>query len=128
MVFKESDFKVEYTRGSGPGGQHRNKVETCCVVVHIPTGLKQRCQESRSKITNYETAMKIIKSKLVALEDQAKHNKLNDIRRNSVFIETNGSNVIRTYNFQRHEVKNHITGTKANLHKVLDGDLGLIQH
>lgn len=127
MKYDKKEFKVDFTKGSGPGGQHRNKVETACTVTHIPTGTKQRCQESRSKITNYETAMKAVLSKLAFMEDQAKHNKLNDIRRNSVFVESNGSNVIRTYNFNRHEVKNHITGNKANLHRVLDGEIELAQ-
>lgn len=127
MVFKDSDFKATFTKGSGPGGQHRNKVETAATVTHIPTGMVQKCQASRSKQTNYETALSILKSKLIAIENEAKHNALNGIRKASIFDTTNGSNVVRTYNFKRGQVKSHKTGKTADLDKVLNGHIELIQ-
>lgn len=121
------DFKVTYTRGSGPGGQHRNKVETCCTITHIPTGLTQRCQATRSKSKNYEIAMKILLSKIAALKQQQIDEKFNKVKANAIYDDSNGSLVIRTYNFKRNEVKDHRTGKKANLGMVLDGYIDLLR-
>jgi protein subunit release factor A len=127
MKFNDKDFKVVYTKGSGPGGQHRNKVETACTITHIPTGMTQSCQSTRSKLKNYELALKTLKSKLVALEEAKKHESLNKLRADAVFDDSTGSLVIRTYNYKRNEVKDHRTGKKANLQVVLDGKIDLIK-
>ena len=127
MKFEDKDFKVVYTKGSGPGGQHRNKVETACTITHIPTGMKQSCQSTRSKSKNYELALKTLKSKLAAIEKSDKHNRLNKVRANAVYDTSNGSLVIRTYNYKRNEVKDHRTGKTANLQQILDGDLELLK-
>ena len=42
--FNKKDYKIEYTKGTGAGGQHKNKVETCVTITHLPTGMKERCQ------------------------------------------------------------------------------------
>jgi protein subunit release factor B len=47
IKMEKKDLKISYTRGSGPGGQHKNKVETCVTVTHLPTGLSERCQDTR---------------------------------------------------------------------------------
>lgn len=127
MVFRKEDFEVVYTKGSGPGGQHRNKVETACTVKHIPSGKVQRCQSSRSKLTNYETAMKLLVSKLLQEERQARHEGMNNIRKAAVWDESNGSNVIRTYNFQRQEVKDHRSGKTAPMKEFMNGKVDLMQ-
>ena len=122
MKFNKKDFKVEFTKGSGPGGQHRNKVETACKITHVPTGLIQNCQSSRSKTTNLETAMRMLVSKLTQLENDKKHNQLNSLRKAAVDSET-----IRTYNFTRNQVKDHRTGKTADLSKVLDGKVDFLE-
>jgi protein subunit release factor A len=128
MIFNDKeDFEVIYTKGSGPGGQHRNKVETACTIKHIATGIKQSCQSTRSKIKNYELAMKILKSKLLAMESNKKHETLNGIRRETIWDESNGSNVIRTYNSIRNEVKDHRTKKTAPLKDMLNGKVDLIK-
>jgi protein subunit release factor A len=121
MKLDKKEFKVIFTRGTGPGGQHRNKVETCCVITHIPSGITQRCQASRSKMTNYETALKLVLTKLQDLKKQAQHEKLNSVRHEKLVT------VIRTYNFQRHEVKDYTSGKTARLELVLDGNLELLR-
>lgn len=60
----DKDLKIRYYKGGGAGGQHRNKVESCVEIIHEPTGLKQSCCESRSKIQNLETAKKLLSKKL----------------------------------------------------------------
>ena len=118
----KKDYKVEYTKGTGAGGQHKNKVETCVTITHLPTGMKERCQDTRYKKRNYEIALERLNQRIENKANEEKHNKLNEERIKS--IETNG--VIRTYNYQRNEVKDHRTGKTADLKKFLDGKLNLL--
>lgn len=72
----EKDFEIKTTRGSGKGGQHRNKVETAVIVKHIPTGLVVRCESERSQLQNKETAFKIIYSKINKIKELNDNEKL----------------------------------------------------
>ena len=118
----EEEFKILFTRGSGPGGQHKNKVETCVVITHIPTGLSERCQDTRSQYKNLELAKKRLQDKLDALRESKYKEEVNKQR-----LESINMGVIRTYNYARSEVKNHINGRKANLQKVLNGEIDLLK-
>lgn len=120
--FNKKDYKVEYTRGTGAGGQHKNKVETCVTIIHLPTGMKERCQDTRYKKKNYDMALERLNKRIEESANLKKHNKLNEERIKS--IESAG--VIRTYNFQRNEVKDHRTGKTADLKKFLDGNIDLL--
>lgn len=124
MVDKK-DFKITYTRGSGPGGQHRNKVETCVVITHLPTGIQERCDDTRSRGQNEKLAMERITSKLQRIEDSKKHEEQNDLRNELI-----GGNKkpIRTYNYPRNEVIDHRTGKRANLQKVMNGNIDLLKN
>lgn len=122
MKLNKKDLKIEYTRGTGAGGQHKNKVETCVTITHIPTGMSERCQDTRYKKRNYEIALDRLTKKIEAKLKLEKHNKLNEERVKT--IESKG--VIRTYNFQRNQVKDHRTGKTADLKKFLDGNLNLL--
>lgn len=124
--YPKTDFEVIYTKGSGPGGQHRNKVETACTIKHIPSGTRQSCQASRSKLTNYETAMKVLISKLEVISKSKKHEDLNNIRRDKIWDESKGvSNTVRTYNLTRNEVKDHRSGKVANAKDFLNGKIDI---
>ncbi len=122
MKIDKNIFNVEYTRGSGAGGQHRNKVETCVVITHKPSGLQEKCEDERSRNLNEKTAYNRLVKRLQKIALDAKMEKLNEKRVEA--IKNNGT--IRTYNFQRNTVKDHRTGKTANLKKVLDGYLNLI--
>ena len=122
MKIDKNIFNVEYTRGSGAGGQHRNKVETCVVITHKPSGLQEKCEDERSRNLNEKTAYNRLVKRLQKIALDAKMKKLNEKRVEA--IKNNGT--IRTYNFQRNTVKDHRTGKTANLKKVLDGYLNLI--
>lgn len=115
-------FKVDVTKGTGAGGQHKNKVETCAVITHIPSGLSEKCEETRYKNKNIETAYNRLVKRLQKIALDQKMEELNEKRRDA--IKENGT--IRTYNFQRGTVKDHRTGETANLKKVLNGNLELI--
>ena len=114
-LFKKEEIEIVITKGSGPGGQKRNKTETAITITHLPTEIVVRNDQTRSKIKNIELAKKQLNSKLYHIIKQRDHNKLNDSRKEAVF-----SQRIRTYNFQRNEVFDHRTKKKADLQKVLN--------
>ena len=118
----KKDYKVEYTRGTGAGGQHKNKVETCVTITHLPTGMSERCQDTRYKKKNYDLALERLNKRILEKNRILKH-----IEKNKQRVEAiKNTGVIRTYNFPRNEVKDHRTGNKANLKKFLDGNLSLL--
>ena len=69
IEIKESDVKIEFYRGSGPGGQHRNVTDTAVRIRHLPTGIVAQAAESRSQVQNREMAMKRLQD---ALERRAR--------------------------------------------------------
>ena len=69
MNIPDKDFKIKVTKGTGPGGQHKNKTESCVTITHIPTGLKEKCQETRSKIRNIEIAKQRLIQRLEKLKE-----------------------------------------------------------
>lgn len=113
-----SDLEISFMRGSGKGGQNRNKRDTACRITHIPTGIAVRAEEGRTQEINRELAFKRLAEKLKPLMVQAAtggpHHEPSTER-------------IRTYNFDRSEVVDHRTGKRAPLKKVLDGDLDLLK-
>lgn len=116
------DFEITYTRGSGPGGQHKNKVETCVVIEHIPSGLTEKCQDTRSKQRNLKLVTDRINKKIQDYYDnilnKQKKEKRDELIRNS--------KVVRAYNFSRNEVYDHRRKVKADLKKVLNGNIDLL--
>jgi peptide chain release factor 1 len=123
MKYDKKIYKIEYTKGSGPGGQHKNKVESCVVITHIPSGLQEKCEDSRSKIQNEKIAFERLNKRLDEIKIKVKKEKLNDERKNA--IEKNGR--IRTYNFIRGEVEDHRTKKKAPIEDVLNGKIELLK-
>ena len=123
MKIDKKIYKIDITKGTGAGGQHKNKVETCVTITHIPTGLKETCQETRHKNKNIEIAYDRLQKRLNDIALEEKKRILNEKRNEA--IETNG--VIRTYNYQRNQVKDHRTGKSASLNKVLDGKIDLLK-
>ena len=118
----DKNFDIRITRGHGPGGQHKNKVETCVVVTHIPTGIKERCQDTRSRERNINLAKERLEKKIKSEEIR----KINEVKNNNRLFLIKNQKVIRTYNFNRNEVYDHRTKVKANLKKVFDGQLDLL--
>jgi len=115
----DKNFKIEVTRGSGPGGQHKNKVETCVTITHIPTGLKERCQDSRSQHGNIVLAMERLTKKIEDTKTKELNNSNNEKR---LFLIKNPK-TIRTYNYVRNEVVDHKSKKHYNLKKFMNGKI-----
>jgi peptide chain release factor 1 len=117
----DKDLHIQVTRGSGPGGQHKNKVETCVIITHMPTGLKERCQDTRSRHQNTEIAKQRLAKKIIDT-----HNKEQQEIKNKKRIELiQNQKVIRTYNYQRNEVYDNRTKSKHNLKKFMKGEIDI---
>ncbi len=117
------DLKVDTYRSSGAGGQHVNKTESAIRITHIPTGVVVACQNERSQHKNRDTAMKMLKAKLVEIAEQQQKDKIEDIK--GVQKEIGWGSQIRSYVFHPYNmVKDHRTNYEVgNIGAVMDGDL-----
>jgi peptide chain release factor 1 len=105
----ERDLDIHTTRGSGPGGQHRNKTETEVEITHRPTGLKVRCGAERSQHRNKQLAMEILAARLAENERQARIQGRNMTRREQIGSGQRGDK-IRTIRTQDNTVRCELTG------------------
>lgn len=107
---RKSDLKIAYYRGSGAGGQHRNKRDTACRITHIPTGESACAEDQKSQAQNRKNAFLKLANKLIPLMLPEVKTEKNNER-------------IRTYNKVRDEVKDHRTGKTYPLNDILNGKL-----
>lgn len=123
VEINNADIKVDTYRASGAGGQHVNKTESAIRLTHIPTGLVVTCQDEASQHKNKASAMKVLRSRLFALE-QEKLNKDRDEMRKSLVSTGDRSAKIRTYNFPQGRITDHrINYTTHKLQVTLEGEL-----
>ena len=117
------DLRIDTYRASGAGGQHINKTSSAVRITHIPTNTVVACQTERSQIQNRETAMKMLKSKLLNLKEQEHKEKIEDLKGEQKDIAWGSQ--IRSYVFCPYTlVKDHRTNYEVgNVQSVMDGDL-----
>ena len=123
MQINPDDLRVDTYRASGAGGQHINKTSSAVRITHIPTNIVVACQSERSQIQNRETAMKMLKTKLLDLKEKEQKEKIEDLKGNQMDIAWGSQ--IRSYVFCPYTmVKDHRTGYEVgNVQAVMDGDL-----
>lgn len=117
------DLRIDTYRASGAGGQHINKTSSAIRITHIPTNIVVTCQSERSQIQNRETAMKMLKSKLLNLKEKENKEKIEDLK--GVQMDIAWGSQIRSYVFCPYTlVKDHRTNYETgNVQAVMDGDL-----
>lgn len=117
------DIKMDVYRASGAGGQHINKTSSAVRLTHIPTGIVVACQTERSQVQNRETAMKMLKSKLLDLKEKEHKETIDELK--GVQMDIAWGSQIRSYVFCPYTlVKDHRTNYEVgNVESVMDGDL-----
>jgi len=126
IVVDASDLEIDTYRSQGPGGQSVNTTDSAIRITHKPTGLVVTCQDEKSQLQNKDKAMRILRSRLLHVEQERQAAEVADTRRSQVGS-GGRSEKIRTYNYKENRVTDHRIGlTLHNLDGVLAGDLDAI--
>lgn len=125
VEINESDIRVDTYRSSGAGGQHVNTTDSAIRITHIPTGIVVSCQNQRSQHSNKDTAMKMLKSKLLEIKELENKEKIEDI--SGKYNQIAWGSQIRSYVFHPYSmVKDHRTNAETgNVQSVMDGNLDM---
>jgi peptide chain release factor 2 len=124
----DADLRIETYRASGAGGQHVNKTDSAVRITHLPTKIVVQCQNERSQSSNKQTAMKLLRSKLVELEERRRREEL--AKEKGEAQDVAWGSQIRSYVLHPYTmVKDHRTGYEmGDAERVLDGDLDGFVH
>ena len=118
-----NDLQIDTFRSSGAGGQHINKTSSAIRITHLPTGMVVECQDERSQYKNKDKAMKVLKSRLLKIEQDKQNAEISENRKSQVGS-GDRSEKIRTYNFPQSRVTDHRIGlTLYKLDDILNGNL-----
>ena len=119
----DADLKIDTYRASGAGGQHVNKTESAIRITHFPSGLVVTCQDESSQHKNKAAALKVLRSRLLAAEQEQLAKERAAARKDMVSTGDRSAK-IRTYNFPQGRITDHrINFTAYNLDGVMDGDI-----
>ena len=123
VEIRDEDIEVTAHRSSGAGGQHINKTDSAIRILHKPTGIVVGCQTERSQLQNKETAMKMLKAKLMEIKLRERLDTIEDIQGNKTNIEWGAQ--IRSYVFMPYTLaKDTRTGYEdGNISAVMDGEI-----
>ena len=126
VAIDPNDLRIDVYRSSGPGGQSVNTTDSAVRITHEPTGIVVSCQNEKSQLQNKESAMRILRARLLAKAQEEADAAASDARRSQVRT-VDRSERVRTYNFPENRISDHRVNFKAyNLDQVLDGDLDAI--
>ena len=123
VEINQNDLRIDVFRSSGPGGQSVNTTDSAVRITHLPTGVVVSCQNEKSQLQNKESAMRILRARLLAFAQEEAEKEASDVRKSQIRT-MDRSERIRTYNFPENRLSDHRTGFKSyNLDQVLDGEL-----
>ncbi|GAA4592491.1 peptide chain release factor 1 [Actinoplanes octamycinicus] len=123
VQIEPGDLRIDVYRSSGPGGQSVNTTDSAVRITHLPTGTVVSCQNEKSQLQNKESAMRILRSRLLAQAQEAADAAAGDARKAQVRT-VDRSERVRTYNFPQNRITDHRIGyTAYNLDLVLGGEL-----
>jgi len=118
-----NDLRIDVYRSSGPGGQSVNTTDSAVRITHVPTGIVVSCQNEKSQLQNRESAMRILRARMLAAAQEAAEAVASAERKSQVRT-VDRSERIRTYNFPENRLSDHRVNFKANnLDAVLNGEL-----
>ena len=126
VEIKSEDLRIDVFRSSGHGGQHVNVTDSAVRITHFPSGLVVTCQDEKSQHKNKAKAMKVLRSRLLDIEQKEQQSKISEERK-SMVGSGDRSEKIRTYNFPQGRVTDHrIKLTLYKLDSILQGDLDVV--
>jgi peptide chain release factor 1 len=123
VEISQNEIRVDVFRSSGPGGQSVNTTDSAVRITHLPTGIVVSMQNEKSQLQNREAAMRVLRARILAAQQEALEAELSAARKSQV-KSVDRSERIRTYNFPENRIADHRTGYKSyNLDQVMDGAL-----
>ncbi len=123
VEISQNDLRIDVYRSSGPGGQSVNTTDSAVRITHLPTGIQVAMQNEKSQLQNREAAMRVLRARILAAQQEAIEAELSAARKSQV-KSVDRSERSRTYNFPENRIADHRTGYKAyNLDQVMDGAL-----
>jgi len=126
IKINQNEIRIDVTRSQGSGGQSVNTTDSAVRVTHLPTGIIVYCQQGKSQLSNKEIAMKILYSKLVALDEEKRRKEASDARLSQIGT-GDRSERIRTYNFPQSRVTDHRIGlTTHQISEIMNGRMEIL--